>query len=78
MPIVGGNIYVKVLRLPGDQENKLFNKEKLKAIGLLDPKGNSPFKAPSNTNIQTKPPTNGLAPSKDLSANKGGDILDLN
>lgn len=37
--MIGNAIYVKVLVLPSDKENKLFNKDKLKAIGLLEPTG---------------------------------------
>lgn len=42
--MVGNNVFVKVLELPSDGENKLFNKEKLKAIGLIDPRGSTPVK----------------------------------
>lgn len=32
---------MKILVLPSDKENKLFSKDKLKAIGLLEPLGNN-------------------------------------
>lgn len=41
VPIIGNSIYVKILVLPSDKENKLFSKDKLKAIGLLEPLGNN-------------------------------------
>lgn len=51
---------MKILQLPGDRENKLFNKEKLKAIGLLDPKGNSPMKTVNAGSGQPKVASNGV------------------
>ena len=41
VPIIGNSIYVKILVLPSDNDNKLFNKEKLKAIGLIEPLGSN-------------------------------------
>lgn len=54
MPIVNNNIFVKILQLPHDDHNKLFNKEKLTAIGLIDPK-NGLNTNNNNSNGQPKP-----------------------
>lgn len=57
MPIVNNNIFVKILQLPHDDHNKLFNKEKLTAIGLIDPKnGVHNYNNNNNNNGQPKPP----------------------
>lgn len=37
--MIGTNIYVKILEIPEEKYNKIFTKEKLKSIGLLDPTG---------------------------------------
>jgi hypothetical protein len=36
VPQINNSIFVKILKLPGDQSNKLFNKQKLTAIGLIN------------------------------------------
>ena len=49
--MIDNNVFVKILQIPGDEDNKLFNREKLKAIGLIDPKGVSPVKNNQTTRI---------------------------
>jgi hypothetical protein len=36
VPLINNTIFVKILRIPDDQHNKLFNRQKLKAIGMFD------------------------------------------
>jgi hypothetical protein len=35
IPMINNSIFIKILKLPGDKENKIFNKQKLAAIGLI-------------------------------------------
>ena len=57
MPIVNNNIFVKILQIPQDDHNKLFNKDKLTAIGLIDPKNGVNINNNNNINNgQPKPP----------------------
>ena len=49
--MIDNNVFVKILQIPGDEENKLFNREKRKAIGLIDAKGVSPVKNNQATKI---------------------------
>lgn len=37
VPMIGNNIYVKILKIPSDNDNKLFTREKLTNIGIIDP-----------------------------------------
>ena len=55
VPIVNNNIFVKILQLPHDDHNKLFNKDKLTAIGLIDPR-NGVSNNNNNSNGHPKPP----------------------
>lgn len=45
---------MKILVLPSDRENKLFSKDKLKAIGLLEPLGNN-IQTTSTSTSNSKP-----------------------
>jgi hypothetical protein len=52
VPQINNSISVNILKLPGDQSNKLFNKQKLSAISLINTQ-NHPQNHSSITNIHT-------------------------
>lgn len=38
VPMIGNSIFVKILKIEDDRHNKLFCRDKLRAVGLIDPK----------------------------------------
>ena len=36
--MINNSIFIKILKIKDHQYNKLFSKDKLKAVGLIDPK----------------------------------------